>query len=306
MKLVMKMEIKRVVPSGYCQGVIRAIRMVQDTVSRYPDKKIYVLGMIVHNRYIVEAFDRLGVITLYDANASKLELLDQIDDCVVVFTAHGISDEVKKKALDKGLTVVDAACTYVLKNMSLIKQYLSEGYEVIYIGKKKHPESEAALSISKNIHLVTNEEDIDELDIKNDSIMVTNQTTMSVYDTQKYIELIKERYPEALILEEICDATRQRQKAVMDLKDVDTLIIVGDPASNNTAQLTTLGRRNGIQKVIQIESAADLVNYSFEDCERIAVTAGASTPKYLTDNTISYLKTKDIKYLKTDINEILK
>lgn len=306
MKLVMKMEIKRVVPSGYCHGVIRAIRMVQDTVNKYPDKKIYVLGMIVHNRYIVDAFNNLGVITLEDPSRSKSELLDDIDDGVVVFTAHGISEEVKNKAMKKGLIVVDAACTYVLKNMALIKDYLSNDYDIIYIGKKKHPESEAALSISERIHLVTNNKDIDELDLTNANIMVTNQTTMSVFDTKEYINHIKEKYPEAVVLEEICDATRQRQKAVMDLKDADTLIIVGDPASNNTAQLTRLGKLNGIERVIQIESAADLKDIDLSGSEKIAVTSGASTPRYLTDNTIHYLKTKDPEYLETDISQILK
>ena len=306
MKLVMKMEIKRVVPSGYCQGVIRAIRMVQDTVNKYPDKKIYVLGMIVHNRYIVDAFNNLGVITLEDPSRNKSELLDDIDDGVVVFTAHGISEAVKNKAIKKGLIVVDAACTYVLKNMALIKEYLNNDYDIIYIGKKKHPESVAALSISERIHLVTNNKDIDELDLTNANIMVTNQTTMSVFDTKEYINHIKEKYPEAVVLEEICDATRQRQKAVMDLKDADTLIIVGDPASNNTAQLTRLGKLNGIERVIQIESAADLKDIDLTGSEKIAVTSGASTPRYLTDNTINYLKTKNPEYLETDISQILK
>ena len=299
------MEVRRVVPSGYCQGVVQAIRKVQETVRKYPDKKVYVLGMIVHNRFIVEAFSQLNVITLDDPSLSKEELLDKIDDGVVVFTAHGISDSIKQKALDKGLTVVDAACKYVLKNLTLIREYLNDGYDIIYIGKKKHPESEAALSIDRNIHLVTSLNSIENLDIKNNKIMVTNQTTMSVYDVADYIEAIRSKYPEAVILEEICDATKQRQNAVINLKNTDTLIIVGDPNSNNTAQLTRLGKLNGIERVIQIETAVELENVAFGPDERIAVTSGASTPRYLTDNVISYLKTSDRKYLETDISKIL-
>ena len=299
------MEVRRVVPSGYCQGVVSAIRKVRETVEKYPDKKVYVLGMIVHNRFIVEAFRQLNVITLDDPFRTKEELLDSIEDGVVVFTAHGISDQIKQKALSRGLTVVDAACKYVLKNLSLIRDYLNDGYSIIYIGKKKHPESEAALSISEDIHLVTSLNDIEKLNITNSRIMVTNQTTMSVYDVSEYIEAIRMKYPGAVILEEICDATKQRQNAVMNVTDADTLIIVGDPNSNNTAQLTRLGRKNGIRRVIQIETAAELEGMEFAPDERIAVTSGASTPRYLTDNVIEYLKTQNPDYLKTDISRIL-
>ncbi len=300
------MEIRRVIPSGYCQGVVQAIRKVQETVKKFPDEKIYVLGMIVHNRYVVEAFEQLGVITLEDPEKTKEELLDDITDGVVIFTAHGISENIKKKAVDKGLTVVDAACKYVLKNLLLIKEYLSDGYEIVYIGKRNHPESDAALSIDDKIHLVTSIAEIDSLEIQSDRIMVTNQTTMSIYDTQQLIEAIIAKYPHAVILEEICDATRQRQNAIMKLQNVDTLVIVGDPASNNTAQLTRLGKRNGIENVVQIENANDLVQYDFSSSNSIAVTAGASTPKYLTDNVIDYLKTNDPKYLQVNISKILK
>jgi len=143
------------------------------------------------------------------------------------------------------------------------------------------------------------------LNITNSRIMVTNQTTMSVYDVSEYIEAIRMKYPGAVILEEICDATKQRQNAVMNVTDADTLIIVGDPNSNNTAQLTRLGRKNGINRVIQIETAAELEGMEFAPDERIAVTSGASTPRYLTDNVIEYLKTQDPVYLKTDISRIL-
>ncbi len=305
MDSVKKMNVRRVYPSGYCLGVINAIKITRKTIEEHPDEPVFIIGMIVHNRYVVEAFNKLGAVTLDDRDLSKEEMIDRIDEGVVIFTAHGISDHIRQKALDKGLTVVDASCKYVLNNRELIKRHLEDGYTILYIGKKGHPEAQAILSISDDIHLMTGQKDLEELNVTNDKILVTNQTTMSIYDTRELIEAIRSKYPQAVISEDICDATRSRQEAVMKLTDIDTLIIVGDPRSNNTAQLASIGANRGISRIIRIENAGDLKECVFRDDERIAVTAGASTPSYLTDNVISYLKEKDDRYLITDIDKIL-
>ena len=287
------MKIRRVVPSGYCKGVLRAIRIVQKARKDYPDKPIYVLGMIVHNRFVVEAFSNMGIITLDDPALTKKELLETINDGVVVFTAHGISDQIRQRAIDKGLTVIDASCEYVLVNQNLIKNNIARGYEVIYIGKKGHPEAEAACSIDEKVHLVTSIEDIDLLEIDTDKLVVTTQTTMSIRDTALLLNYLKEKYPNIVLEDEICSATRMRQEAVMALTDVDCLIVVGDPHSNNTAQLAAIGRNSGIEKVLAIEMPEDLKNIDLKGYENIAVTAGASTPRLLTDKVIEYLRTGD-------------
>ena len=118
------MNIHKVIASGYCKGVINAIMQVEETLRRYPDKKIYVLGMIVHNNYVVKALEKQGVITLNGED--KYQLIDSIDDGVLVFTAHGISDQIRQYALDKKLIVVDATCSDVIKNTNLIKDYLQK------------------------------------------------------------------------------------------------------------------------------------------------------------------------------------
>ena len=299
------MPVTKIFPSGYCMGVINAIEMVKKARNDFPDEDIHIIGMIVHNRYVVEAFRNLGAVTLDDRDMSKEAMIDRISEGVVIFTAHGISDHIKQKALDKGLTVVDASCKFVLNNRELIRKHLDEGYVILYIGKKGHPEAEAILSISDDIHLITGKKDLDSLDIGNKRILVTNQTTMSIYDTRELIDAIKVKYPQALVSEDICDATRSRQEAVMKLTDTDTLIIVGDPRSNNTAQLANIGRNCGISRIIRVEQASDLKDVTFSPDERIAITAGASTPSYLTDSVIGYLKEKDERYLKTDISKIL-
>lgn len=282
------MEIKRVVPSGYCKGVVNAINIVKKTKEQYPNENIYILGMIVHNSYVSKQMEDLGVITLEDPNLSKEELLDTIDKGVVIFTAHGISDKIKQKALDKGLICVDASCVDVLKNKDLIKSYLDKGYDVVYFGKKNHPEAEAILSLSNNIHLVSNISDIDNLNISNDNLFITNQTTMSYLEVEDMLKLIKDKYPTCIIQKEICNATSSRQLAITNIKDGDVLYVVGDVKSNNTNKLKEIGSEY-FKKVFLISNYKEINKKDLVNENKIYVTAGASTPPILIDEVIDYL-----------------
>ena len=282
------MEIKRVVPSGYCKGVVNAINIAKKTKEQYPNENIYILGMIVHNSYVSKQMEDLGVITLEDPNLSKEELLDTIDKGVVIFTAHGISDRIKQKALDKGLICVDASCVDVLKNKDLIKSYLDKGYDVVYFGKKKHPEAEAILSLSNNIHLVSNISDINNLNISNDNLFITNQTTMSYLEVEGMLKLIKDKYPTCIIQKEICNATSSRQLAITNIKDGDVLYVVGDVKSNNTNKLKEIGSKY-FKKVFLISNYKEINKKDLVNENKIYVTAGASTPPILIDEVIDYL-----------------
>ena len=283
------MEIKRIVPSGYCKGVINAIDMVRKAREEYGDQKIYILGMIVHNSFVSAELSKLGIITLDDPSKTKEELLDRIDEGVVIFTAHGIADSIKEKAIAKGLMVVDATCSDVLKTKKVVREYLEKGYDVIYFGKKGHPEAESVLSISPAIHFISKEEDIDDLSIDNGHIIVTNQTTMSFIELEDMFKKLKEKYPHCLIKEEICNATSSRQRAVAEVKDGDVLYVVGDVKSNNTAKLADIGKHN-FRKVFLISSKDEINKKDLEGQSKIYVTAGASTPPKLLDETIEYLK----------------
>lgn len=284
------MEIIPVVPRGYCKGVVRAIEIAKKCAKEYPDKKITVLGMIVHNQYVVDALKELNIHTVEDKKKTRLELLDQIDEGVVIFTAHGISDQVKQKALEKGLICVDASCTDVIETQNLVKEKCKEKASVLYIGKKNHPEAEAVLSISPDVHLITQISDLP--DVLSGNIFVTNQTTMSLLEIEKIIDEIVRRWPHAQIMREICNATSIRQKAVLNLKNlhVDLLIVVGDPASNNSTKLKVLGTQSGIQDVLMIETVQDLTEQDIMNHQKIAVTSGASTPTALTAQVIDVLQ----------------
>lgn len=286
------MKVKRVVPSGYCKGVVNAIKLAKKTKQENQNENVYVLGMLVHNSFVSEELSKLGIVTLDDTNCSKEELVDQIDDGIVIFTAHGISDHIKQKVIDKNLKYVDASCVDVLKTQNIIRQRINEGYDVIYFGKHSHPEAEAVISISDKIHLVSNEQQLNDLNIDNDKIFLTNQTTMSYLELADLIDKAKAKYPQILIEKEICNATSSRQMAIVNLEDCDLLYVVGDSKSNNTNKLVEVGKKQGIKKVVLIHDYKDIKDEDLIDVEKVYVSAGASTPPALIDEVINYLSSK--------------
>lgn len=284
------MKIISVVPRGYCQGVVRAIQIAKDTVQKYPNQKITMLGMIVHNQYVVDACAQAGIAYVEDTRKSREELLDEIDSGVVIFTAHGVCEKVKEKALEKGLICIDATCRDVIKTHDLVKEHTKYG-DVIYIGKKNHPESEGTVGLSSRVHLVTNTEDIQNLPPL-ENVLITNQTTLSLLDTSSMMRACLERFPNAKIAEEICNATRIRQQAVLNLKvqNVDVLFVVGDPKSNNSLQLAEIGKKVQIPHVLLISSIEDVKEEDIRGKDCIAVTSGSSTPNSLTKQVIDFLQ----------------
>ena len=286
------MEIKKVIPSGYCKGVVNAIKAAREAGIRYKGEKIYVLGMLVHNAYVSKELAEMGIVTLDDPNKSKAQLLDEIQEGVVIFTAHGISDAIREKAIAKGLTVVDATCIDVLKTQNVIRRYLDEDYDVIYFGKKNHPEADAVLAISDRIHLVTGPEDLRDLQLNGSRVFLTNQTTMSYLELADLIGMAKKKYPDIVIEEEICKATSSRQSAIYNLQDCDVLYVVGDVRSNNTNKLAEIGKAHGIKKVLLIQNHEDIDLDELNPDDHVYVTAGASTPPKLVDEVIAYLVTK--------------
>ena len=288
------MEVIKVNPCGYCKGVVNAINLAKKTKLNNYNRDVYILGLLVHNEYVSKELAQLGIITLDDSATSKEALVDQIEDGIVIFTAHGISDKIKQKVIDKGLEYVDGTCVDVLKTQDIIKKYLKDGYDVLYFGKKFHPEAQAVLAISDKIHLVSNEEDLNNLKITNPKLFMTNQTTMSYLQFDELIEKTKQLYPNIIIQEEICDATSLRQKAIANLKDCDLLYVVGDPRSNNSNKLVEIGKQNGIRKAFLIRTYQDIDDDDLIDVNKVYVSAGASTPPYLIDEVIDYLRSKTL------------
>lgn len=286
------MKVKAIVPRGYCKGVVRAINMAKEHANS--NAPISILGMIVHNQYIVDALESMGIKTIDQKGATRKELLANIHEGTVIITAHGASEEVIALATQKGLKVVDATCPDVIKTHQLIKKYLANGFEILYIGKNGHPESEGALSIDEqHIHLITTKQDIDNLDITK-KYVITNQTTMSLYDVYSICQYAKEILPNIEIAKETCNATKVRQEAIATLeKEIDVVFIVGDPHSNNTKKLAQIASEKANKTVYMIESVQDITENMLRNKNYAAISAGASTPTYLTNQVIDYLEQYD-------------
>ncbi len=256
-------------------------------------RPIYILGMIVHNSHVTEAFKDEGIITL-DGN-DRLEILEQIEQGTVIFTAHGVSPEVRRRAREKGLTLVDATCPDVTKTHELIREKVGEGYEVIYIGKKNHPEPEGAIGIAPgHVHLIEREEDIEKLELATERIIITNQTTMSQWDIRHLMALLLAAFPTAEIHNEICLATQVRQEAVADQAgEAQLCIVVGDPRSNNSNRLAQVSQEIAGVPAYRVADVSEIKQEWLQGLQRVAVTSGASTPTALTREVIAYLEQFD-------------
>lgn len=287
------MEIIKINPQGFCKGVTKAIYMINKALNDENVKRpIYMLGNIVHNQNIVQAFKNKGIIIL-NGN-SRLDMLDQIKEGTVIFTAHGVSDAVKRKAVEKGLDIIDATCRDVEKTHQIIKQKLDEGYKVLFYGKENHPETEGVIGLSDEIIVVNDNTNINNLEDYFGKMILTTQTTMSYLDVLHFYDLLKEKYPQIILLEEVCSATRKRQSAVIDIKDnIDLCIVVGDPLSNNSKMLKEVAEKKANLKTLLIENVEGLKDFDFTNYHRIGITAGASTPDAIVEEIIEVLKSNN-------------
>lgn len=285
------MEVVKITPRGYCYGVVDAMVMAKQAADDPTlPRPIYILGMIVHNQHVVNAFEREGVITLDGAN--RLDLLEQVTEGTVVFTAHGVSPEVKRRAAKRGLRVIDATCPDVTRTHDLIRDRVALGYDIIYIGRKGHPEPEGACGVAPDhVHLVEDLKDIEQLSIANEKIAVTNQTTMSQWDTSDLMQAVKRKYPQVEIYNEICMATQMRQQAVAEqARDTDVCIVVGDPRSNNSNRLAQVAKEIAGTPAYRVADVTEVDRAWLENVKRVAVTAGASTPTAITNEVVNFLE----------------
>lgn len=287
------MKVIKITPRGFCFGVVSALKIAVDAAyDPTLPRPIYILGNIVHNHFISEALTEIGLITIEDKSKTRLELLDLIDTGTVILTAHGVSEAVIEKAHQKELYLINATCKFVNKTNDYIKEKINQGFDVIYIGKKNHPEPEGAVGINpEKVHLIENSDDIKQLIINNSKIAITNQTTMSCWDVEKLAKEIKNIFPMSEFLNEICNATQIRQEGIINkAKTADVTIVVGDPLSNNTNKLAHISEKIAKTKSYLIENVEDINPEWLKGCKTVAVTSGASTPTAITNEVITFLE----------------
>ena len=298
------MEVIKVSPRGYCYGVVDALQVVRQAIKDpHVPRPVHILGQIIHNRHAVEAFTASGVITL--DGPDRVDLLEQVTGGTVIFTAHGVSPLVKARARERGLYCIDATCPDVTVTHQLVSMLAQQGYVILYIGKRGHPEPEGVLGeVPGQIFLVEKGADVDALAPelqRRERIAVTTQTTLSQWDTRQLISYIKEQYPRAQVHIDICAATQKRQEAVASqAKGAELTIVVGDPRSNNTNRLVQVSEEVAGVPAVRIEDLSQLRPEWLAGKKRIAVTAGASTPSHVTREVIRYLEAYDSHAVQTE------
>lgn len=290
----MNMQIIKISPRGYCYGVVDAMVVARNAaLDKSLPRPIYILGMIVHNKHVTDAFAEEGIITLDGSN--RKEILEKVDSGTVIFTAHGISPEVRELAKQKGLVTIDATCPDVTRTHDIINEKAQQGYQIIYIGKKGHPEPEGAVGVAPGaVHLVETPADVEALKIDAEKLIVTNQTTMSQWDVSDTMKKVQEKYPHVEVYNEICHATQIRQEAVaQQATEADVTIVVGDPKSNNSNRLAQVSEEIAGTKAYRIADITELEIDWIKDAKNVAVTAGASTPTPITKEVITFLEQFD-------------
>ncbi len=290
------MQIEIVEPSGYCAGVARAVQLAKQTREKFPNNSIVVLGMLVHNQDALKELDQLNIKTMYNSKLSLLEMVDEIpNNSIVILTAHGHDKKVEQKLNEKGLKFIDATCFYVTQSDELIRKAINEGRDVFYLGKKGHPEAEAALSISEKVHLISNDQTFEQLQnnkIQTSKPLFVSQTTFSIEEMDAAIKNLSKIYKDIEIAKGVCNASSLRQEGVKKINsNVDMIIVVGGLNSNNTKTVVKVAKEAHPNcKVIQVENTNDIKKGDLEGHQYIAIASGASTPNFIVEEVANKIK----------------
>ncbi|GAB3281138.1 4-hydroxy-3-methylbut-2-enyl diphosphate reductase [Parahaliea aestuarii] len=284
------MDIQLANPRGFCAGVDRAIDIVNRALDLF-GAPIYVRHEVVHNKFVVGNLRERGAVFVD-------ELHEVPDDCIVIFSAHGVSQAVRSEAAERGLKVFDATCPLVTKVHMEVSRYSAEGRECVLIGHAGHPEVEGTMgqydhSAGGDIYLVEDEAQAGKLEVRNPQhLSYVTQTTLSMDDTARVIDALRERFPaiSGPRKNDICYATQNRQDAVKELAArCDLVLVVGSPNSSNSNRLRELAKRMGAEAHL-IDGPEDIDPAWLDQVGSIGITAGASAPEVLVQEVVERLR----------------
>jgi len=277
-------------PRGFCAGVDRAIEIVERAIEKH-GSPIYVRHEVVHNKYVVNNLKNKGAIFVD-------EISEVPNGSVVIYSAHGVSQAVRREANDISAIIYDATCPLVTKVHKEVIRRQKNNHQVILIGHAGHPEVEGTLGQSSEAHKITLVESVDDIKELNFSqerdISYTTQTTLSVDDTAEVIEALQDKFPyiQSPKKSDICYATQNRQDSVKEvIKQSDTLIVIGSKNSSNSNRLKEIAENQG-KPAYLIDSSNDIEDQWLNDVDSVGITAGASAPEILVQEVISYLMSK--------------
>jgi 4-hydroxy-3-methylbut-2-enyl diphosphate reductase len=299
------MQIKLANPRGFCAGVDRAIEIVNRAIELF-GAPIYVKHEVVHNRFVVNNLQNKGAVFVEELNEIP-------DDNIVIFSAHGVSQLVRKTAKQRGLKVFDATCPLVTKVHMEVIRYCKSNYNLILIGHEGHPEVEGTIGQwdsekgTGEVYIVESIADVQQLKLdKSHKLAYVSQTTLSLDDTAEIIKALKNKFPaiQGPKHDDICYATQNRQLAVKDLAhDCDLVLVVGSINSSNSNRLHELAERQGVTAYL-IDDAESINLDWLKSASKIGVTAGASAPEKLVQDVISFLSNQHKNMTITEIDGI--
>ncbi|MCA9074877.1 MAG: 4-hydroxy-3-methylbut-2-enyl diphosphate reductase [Planctomycetaceae bacterium] len=272
-------------PRGFCAGVNMAIDCLDEVIRRF-GSNVYVYHEIVHNRHVVDRFTREGVTFVDDVSEVP-------EGAMLLYSAHGVSPEIREQARDRKLQTIDATCPLVTKvHLEAIK-YANEGYHIVLIGHDGHDEVIGTMGEApESIKLVETPEDVDRLEFPADAkIAYLTQTTLSVEEAGQVIRQLEQRFPhiEHPPKEDICYATTNRQHAVSELIErADLVIVLGSQNSSNSRRLREIGEAKGKRGYL-VDGPHELKDEWFDGVESVLVTAGASAPEVVVRQTVDHL-----------------
>ena len=283
-------------PRGFCAGVDRAIDVVEMALSLYQGP-IYVRKEIVHNKHVIQSLASKGVIFVEEINEVP-------EGAVVIFSAHGVSPEVRTEAAAKRLTVIDATCPLVTKVHQEAIRFAQEGRSIILVGHEDHEEVVGTMGEApRNIRVVGSVADAQKIQVSDpDSVAVTTQTTLGVDDTREILDALKQRFPTLIApaSDDICYATQNRQTAIKTLaKDTDLVLVIGSRNSSNSRRLKEVAESAGARAYL-IDDVSEIDPHWLDGVECVGVTAGASAPEHLVQEVVEYFKKMGV----TDIEEV--
>ncbi|MBI2343773.1 MAG: 4-hydroxy-3-methylbut-2-enyl diphosphate reductase [Deltaproteobacteria bacterium] len=278
-------------PRGFCAGVERAIEVVEVCLKRYPHP-VYVYHEIVHNKHVVARLQASGAVFVDD-----IEMVP--DHAVLIFSAHGVSPQVRHAAECKGLTTIDATCPLVTKVHREAIQFAGKDFTILLVGHAGHQEVIGTMGEApERIRLVETIDDVERVVVDDpEKVAVITQTTLSIADTEDIIKAIKRRFPQVTFppKEDICYATTNRQRAVLDLaQKVDCILVIGSQNSSNSQRLAEVARDCG-KPAYLINDVQEIDPAWFVGVASVGITAGASAPENIVQQVVAFFRERGVE-----------
>lgn len=278
------MEVRIAKNAGFCFGVKRAMNMAWDELENKTSDNVYSLGPLIHNKQAVDRYKEKGLM--------EMDSLDKIpSESKLIIRSHGVGKKIYTESESKNMDIVDTTCPFVKKIHDIVKEFSNKGYKIIIVGNSTHPEIIGINGWCDNNAIIINkEEEIDNITFDNNNkYCVVSQTTANLESFDKIVSKLKSKIKDLTVNNTICSATKERQLSATDLaKEVDCMIVIGGKHSSNTQKLVNICKN--IVPTFSIETKEELEKSKLEKFKVAGVTAGASTPDWIIDEVIEYLK----------------